>query len=173
MKSKRGVKLMAEYWDLYDEHKNKLAKVVKRGDKLNDNEYHLVTNAWIKNSKGEFLISQRSANKTHPLMWECTGGSALKGEDTYEAAIREAKEEMGVDISNFKYKFIGSAKRYYPNCPDILEVWLFYGDIDIGDVIIQGEEVNDVMWASKEKIMELYENGKFEATNYFEEVINS
>lgn len=43
-----------EYWDIYDEFKNKTGKVLKRGDKLNDDEYHLVTNAWIKNSKGEF-----------------------------------------------------------------------------------------------------------------------
>lgn len=27
-------------------------------------------------------------------MWECTGGSAVLGEDTYMAAIREAKEEL-------------------------------------------------------------------------------
>ena len=40
-----------EYWDIYDEFKNKTGKVLKRGDKLNDDEYHLVTNAWIKNSK--------------------------------------------------------------------------------------------------------------------------
>lgn len=59
---------MAEYWDLYDYKKNKINKVVKRGDKLKNDEFHLVSNAWIKNSKGEFLITQRVATKPHPLM---------------------------------------------------------------------------------------------------------
>lgn len=53
-----------EYWDLYDKDKNKLNKTVKRGDYLSDDEYHLVVNAWIMNDKNEFLISQRSSNKT-------------------------------------------------------------------------------------------------------------
>ncbi len=52
-----------EYWDLYDKDKNKLNKIVKRGDYLSDDEYHLVVNAWIMNDKNELLISQRSAKK--------------------------------------------------------------------------------------------------------------
>ena len=160
-----------EYWDIYDEFKNKTGKVLKRGDKLNDDEYHLVTNAWIKNSKGEFLITQRSSTKAHPLMWECTGGSAVLGEATYMAAIREAKEELGVDISRASYKFIGSTKRYYPNCPDILDVYLFDFDCAISNVSIQEEEVNDVMWASSDKIKMLYDNNMFEANAYFEDIV--
>ena len=58
--------------------------------------YHLVVHVWIRNSKGEYLISQRSANRpTYPLMWECVGGSVVKGEDSLQGAIREAKEEVG------------------------------------------------------------------------------
>lgn len=52
-----------EYWDLYNKDKVKLNKIVKRGDYLSDDEYHLVVNAWIVNDNNEFLISQRSRNK--------------------------------------------------------------------------------------------------------------
>lgn len=107
---------MAEYWDLYDKDRNKLKKIVKRGDYLSDDEYHLVVNAWIKNSKGEFLITQRNANKSHPLMQECTGGSAVKGETSLKAALREVKEELGVDLSDCENTFIGSTLRYYEGC---------------------------------------------------------
>ena len=74
---------MAEYWDIYNKNFEKINKRVKRGDKLEDDEYHLVINAWIVNSKGEFLITQRVATKPHPLMWECTGGSAIEGDNMY------------------------------------------------------------------------------------------
>lgn len=164
---------MAEYWDLYDKNRNKLNKMVKRGDKLTDDEYHLVVNAWIKNSNNEFLITQRSENKSHPLMWECTGGSALTNETSVEAAIREIKEELGIDINKECAKFIGSTLRYYQGCPDILDVWLFTCDVDINDVTIQEEEVNNVMWASVETIKELYDNKKFEANAYFDEVLET
>jgi len=160
-----------EYWDLYDKNRNKLNKVVKRGDKLNENEYHLVVNAWIKNDKDEFLITQRSKNKSHPLMWECTGGSVLRGEDSLTAAIREVKEELGIDITGENAKLIGTTNRFYPNCPDILDVWMFNFNCDIDKITIQEEEVNDVMWASKDQIMDLYNNNQFEANAFFEDVL--
>ncbi|MBQ7140220.1 MAG: ATP-grasp domain-containing protein [Bacilli bacterium] len=164
---------MEEYWDLYDKNRNKLDKVVKRGEKLQDDEYHLVVNAWIKNSKNEFLITQRSENKSHPLMWECTGGSALKGESSKKAALREIKEELGINVDESTGKLIGTTLRYYPNCPDILDVWVFESDIAIDCITIQEEEVNDAMWASVEKIKELHDENKFEANAFFEDVLKN
>ena len=160
-----------EYWDLYDYKGKKKDKIAIRGTKLNNDDFHLVINAWIVNDNGEFLITQRSANKSHPLMWECTGGSALKGETSLDAAIREIKEELGIDIDSKTATFIGKSRRFYESCPDILHVWLFKSNEDIKNIKIQEEEVNDVMWASKEKILELFKDNKFEANSFFNKVI--
>ncbi len=164
---------MAEFWDLYDRNRNKLEKIVKRGDKLNDDEYHLVVNAWVRNSKNEFLITQRAASKKYAFMWECTGGSALRGEDSIDAAVREIKEELGIDVDKSKGKLVGSTFRHYPNCPDILDVWVFESDVSLEEVTIQEEEVCNVMWASVDKIMELYNDKKFEANAFFEEALTN
>ena len=163
---------MKEMWDLYDRNRNMLDRKVERGTKLNDDEYHLVSNAWIRNSKGKFLISQRVEWKSHPLMWECTGGSVIMGEDTYQGAIREVKEELGIDVSNVPYAFVGTTTRYYKDCPDILDVYIFEIDIPIEKVTFQKEEVNDVKWATKDEILELYNSGKFEATGFFMDALN-
>ncbi len=160
-----------EYWDLYNKNREKINKTVKRGDKLSDEEYHLVTNVWIRNSKNEFLITKRVGSKNHPYMWECTGGSALTGENSLKAAIREVKEELGIDLNENDGKLIGTTLRYYPNCPDILDVWIFNADILIENVVCQEEEVCGVMWASVEKIKQLYSDNKFEANAFFEEVL--
>lgn len=106
-------------------------------------------------------------------MWECTGGSVLKGEDTFQGAIREVKEELGIDISKCPKKLLGTVNRYYKWCTDILDVWLFKANIDIININIQIEEVNDVKWASKEEILDLYNNNKFEANAFFSEIIES
>lgn len=162
-----------EYWDLYDKNRNKLNKIIKRGEKLQDDEYHIVVNAWLKNDKNEFLISRRSENKAHPLMWECTGGSILKGETSIDGAVREVKEELGIDIDKNKSELLGSTLRYYPNCPDILDVWLFKCNASIDEVTIQKEEVCDAKWATVDEIKKLYEEKKFEANAYFDYILEN
>lgn len=102
-----------EYWDLYNYDGKKKNKIAIRGDKLNNDDFHLVVNAWIMNENGEFLITQRVPTKSHPLMWECTGGSAMLGENSLQAAIREVKEELGIDIAANKGIFIGESRRFY------------------------------------------------------------
>lgn len=143
-----------EYWDVYDKNLNKMNKIVKRKDKLNNDEFHIVVNAWIKNDNEEFLISKRVKNKSHGGKWETTGGSILSGEGALEGVIREVKEELGVDLNKKDAILIGKTRRYFKNCPDILFVYLFKYNIDINNVIKQDEEVDDVMWASKEEILE-------------------
>ena len=161
-----------EKWDLYDENKNMLERKAIRGEKLNKGEFHLVVNAWVENEKGELLVSQRAANRTYPLQWECTGGSAVMGETSIVAAIREVKEELGIEVKEKEGKFIGSTLRYYPNCDDILDVWLFkITNSDQMEITIQEEEVNDAKWLSREEVRKLYDEGKFEANAFFEEIV--
>lgn len=86
----------AEIWDLYSEDRVLLGKDHVRGERLPIDGFHLVVHVLIRNGKGEYLILQRSTNgPTYPLMWECLGGSVLKGEVSIQGAIREAKEEVG------------------------------------------------------------------------------
>lgn len=90
----------AEIWDLYDENRELIGRDHVRGEQLPIDGYHLVVHVWIRNSKGEYLILQRSANRpTYPLMWGCVGGAVVKGEDSLLGAIREAKEEVDVDLN--------------------------------------------------------------------------
>ena len=160
-----------EQWDLYDENRNFIGKTVCRGEELADNEYHLVVNAWVVNSKNEFLISQRAPTKSYPYKWECTGGSVLKGESSIEGAVRELKEELGLIVDCSTGILIGSQKRYYAGCPDILDVWLFKSDVTIDELILQSEEVCNAKWATAEEIKEMISEDKFEANAYIDEVL--
>ena len=101
------------------------------------------------------------------------GGHVRAGENSDNALIREIKEEVGLDIDVKTARHIGTTIRYYKNCPDILDVWLFKSDADISEITIQEEEVNDVMWADKKKILDLHYAGKFEANAFFGDVISN
>ena len=161
-----------ELWDLYTEDRELTGKEHIRGEKLPENLYHLVVHVWIRNNKGEYLISQRSANRpTFPLMWECVGGSVLKGESSIQGAIREAKEEVGVDLSPDNGKMVFSKVRKIidgKRFNDIVDVWLFQYD---GDVILNNattDEVEQIVWMNKSQILELFEQNKMvETLKYF------
>src|SRR6266568_4654784 len=48
---------------------------------------------------GKYLITQRSARATLPLLWEFPGGRVEAGETDEEALARELREEMGIEVA--------------------------------------------------------------------------
>lgn len=92
-------------------------------------------------------------------MWECTGGSVIMGENTYQGAIHEAKEELEINISDAHYDFVGSTTKYYKNCLDILNMYIFEISIQIEKITIQKQEVNDIKCSTNDKILKIYNKG--------------
>lgn len=45
-----------------------------------------------------FLLCQRAATKSRPLMWEFVGGKVEPGETREQALRRECREELGVSL---------------------------------------------------------------------------
>lgn len=156
-----------EKWDLYTKHREKVEKEHIRGEKIPEGFYHLVVHVWIRNCKGEYLISQRSASRpTFPLMWECVGGSVLMGESSIDGALREVKEEVGLDLEPETGKILFTKIRGIFN--DIVDVWLFEydGDLHLDDATT--DEVADCRWMTVSEIRKLYEDNRLVQTlDYF------
>lgn len=146
-----------ELWDLYTKDREKTGKLHRRGDEMKDGEYHLVIHVCIFNSKNQLLIQQRQPFKEGwPNMWDVTvGGSALQGENSFQAAERELFEEIGLklDLSdtrpNFTINFPQGFDDYY-----ILE-----HEVDLTALRLQEEEVQAVRWVSKEEVQRMQEEG--------------
>ncbi len=61
----------------------------------------VVSKVLVVNEKGEVLALRRSqTDERRPGQWDFPGGWVDAGEDTNTAAIREAKEEAGLDLVN-------------------------------------------------------------------------
>ena len=158
-----------ELWDVYDEHRNLTGRLHRRGDLLQPGEYHLVVHIWMLNSRGEFLLTKRSPNKGFPNMWESTGGSALAGDGSLTAALREVREETGLTLDPCRGERILTAiKADY-----IRDVWLFRQDFSLEDVTLQPGETTDKMYASKAQILEMYHSGKFVPYDYLLELFEA
>jgi len=151
---------MDELWDVYDENRILTGDTVKRSSHpRNKDEYHLVVHIWIKNKSGEWLISKRTPNKFYPLLWECTGGSALAGESSLDAALREVKEELGIDLPRDSGCLFKSIKR--TAYQDFCDVYVFDYDCSIDDLTFQENETCDAMWASSEEIHRMIKTKEF------------
>lgn len=151
-----------EIWDIYNINREKTGKTIVRGEKLEVGEYHLVVHIWIMNTKGEFLIQKRASTmQLRPNMWAMTGGSAVAGDDSHTACVREMYEEIGIqpDMDNAKVAFTVTRK------DNICDVWLIKQDFEISECKMQVEEVSDLKWATIQEIKEMIKQKIF--INYF------
>ena len=89
-----------EYWDIYDEKKQKTGRTMKRNDwNMKPDEYHLTVLGVLKRPDGRYLITQRKLDKEWGAgWWEVPGGGVNAGEDSRDAVIREIREETGIDV---------------------------------------------------------------------------
>ena len=163
---------MPEIWDLYDKDRNLTGRDQVRGEPIPDGCYHLVVHVWIRTPDGRFLVSQRAADrKSNPLMWETTGGSVLKGETSLEGALRETKEELGIDLDPSRGRLVFSKVRDYvknERYMDILDVWLFDHDGGADLTRATTKEVNAAALLGTDEIKKLFDEGKFVGTlDYF------
>lgn len=161
-----------EIWDLYDEKRKLTGRTHIRGEELPEGCYHLVVHVWIRNSRGEYLISQRAADRpTYPLKWECVGGSVVKGEDSLHGALREVKEEVGISLPAESGRVVYTKTRGYVDgrkFNDIMDVWLFEYDGDADLANADTKEVAGTKWLKTADIRKLYDDGELVDTlEYF------
>ena len=156
-----------ELWDIYDINRNKTGKIHRRGELLEKGDYHIVVHVWIKNSRGEYLITKRAPHKGWPNMWETTGGSALSGDDSITAALREVREETGLILDPKCGRIIHS----YVRRDSFVDVWLFEEDHELSEVTLCENETTDKMYADAEKIKEMIDEGTFINFSYIDKVL--
>lgn len=158
-----------ELWDIHDEHRCMTGRVHRRGDALMPGEYHLVVHVWIMNSHGEYLLTKRSPRKGFPNMWESTGGSALSGEDSLSAAVREAAEETGLTLDPAKGVLLFSEKR----SDSFLDVWLFCQEFRLDNVKLDPQETTDKQYANKDRVRSLLNSGQLVPYTYLERLFQA
>ncbi|MBT2730432.1 NUDIX domain-containing protein [Bacillus sp. ISL-75] len=158
-----------ELWDLYDKNRIKTDRIHKRGTPLAEGDYHIVVHVWIRNNKGKILLTKRHQDKTHPDLWECTGGSILVGEDSIEGALREVKEEIGISLLRSNGKLVKSERRDIYN--NFCDVWIFDQSFEISETELQQDEVSDIKWVTKSELDNIYSSNLLVPTlSYYKKI---
>ena len=93
-----------------------------------------------------FMICQRPAHKSNPLLWEFVGGKTEPGETKEQALIRECQEELAVTVA--VQDVFMEVDHVYPD----LTVHLTLFNASITEGIPQKIEHNDLRWITVEEI---------------------
>lgn len=154
-----------ELWDIYDAKKKPTGRTMKRNDWcLKDGEYHLTVLGVITRPDGKYLITKRVMTKAWAAgWWEVSGGAAQAGESSYEAVLREVREETGLDVSGAEGGYVFTYKRENPGEGDnyFVDVYRFTMDFTEADVTVQQEEVKGFEIAGPAEIEKYGKEGIF------------
>ena len=153
---------MAELWDVLDADANPVGRTHERGKPMPEGDYHLVVVVWLESKDGRFLISKRTDNKWLGGRWESTCGSLLCGEDSLAGAVREVREELGIELDPES----GRKLWRYRRTDDFVDVWHFPCDVDLSEIRFQDGETCDARYAAPAEIEQMLYNteaGNFDA----------
>jgi len=148
--------MSTEHYDVLDDKGNKTGEALPRSEVHAKGLWHRAAHIWIMNGKGELLIQRRSPTKyDSPNIWTVSvAGHISAGEESMPAALREIKEEVGIEVTAEECVFIGVAiqqtvtrnNTYFNN--EFNDVYLVRKDIALEDFVLQEEEVAEVRYIS-------------------------
>lgn len=162
-----------ELIDIVDENNKMLGIQKMKSEAWKVGLWHRASHVWIYNSKGQILLQLRSKTKIHsPNKWAVSvGGHISAGEEPLPTAIREAKEEIGLDIGARNPEFLkvikiadDLEKRELDN--EFVYVYFLRYDGDAARLKLQSEEVQEIRFFSS---TELEENLRTDPGRYAQE----
>lgn len=156
--------------DVVDKDDNVIGQIPESQVHKNHDVITRSVNVLLYNSKGELLLQKRSKMMYRfPLHWTVSAsGSVDSGEEPVGAALRELKEEVGIEAKKEGLTFL--FKKYIE--ADIKQIVYVYKIAVKGFKPVSSPEVAGTQYVSVEKIKKLIkEKEKF--TPFFLAVFNS
>lgn len=140
-----------ELCDLYDRDGNPTGGIIARGEPVPAGLYRMVAGVLCIHVDGDILLMQRHPDKpTHPGKYEASAsGSVLAGETAAQAAIRELREETGLDCETVSplYEEADECRLY--------RGFLARVDCDKNSIHLQPGETVAFCWVTKAKLAEM------------------
>ncbi len=145
-----------EIWDAYLQDGTPANRELIRGEPIPEGLYHLSCDILVRHRDGDYLLMQRDTVKPNYGGWyeASAGGSALKGEDRLTCAIRELREETGINRGEFTE--IGRCIRR----DTIYHQYLCVTDWEKSAVTLQPGETMGCRWVSEAAFADFVNSGE-------------
>lgn len=120
-----------------------------------DDDIIRVTGLCVYNSKNEFLIAKRVHTKKYdPGLWgPATAGTVDEGETYLSNIIKEAKEEIGLEM-DARAIIQGPCRRTQAETRYFVQRFFYKSDLPIEKFAIQKNEVAEIRWIHISELVE-------------------
>lgn len=175
-----------ELFDIVDENGEPTGITKERTKVHEDGDLHRTAHVWIfrDNEKGglDILLQKRSVNKdSFPGCYDISSaGHIPAGSDYVESALREVKEELGIDVTAEELIDCGLRRLSDTN--------IFYGkvfkdnritrvykmkrnDIEIDKLTLQKEEIESVCWMDYEACIQAVKDNTIKHCIFLDELM--
>ncbi len=161
-KLKIGKKNDMELIEIVDENGNFTGQIMDKEEAHDKNLLHNEVGIFIINDDGKVLLQKRSANKRFsPNKWGLCAGHVEANESLENAALREIKEEVGLDITS--KELIPYGEREITISDSNSHITYFYYircNKKENEFAIQTEELSEVKWFNIDEIITMIKEGK-------------
>jgi isopentenyldiphosphate isomerase len=153
-----------EFFDVIDENGMPTGETVERAEAHRNAIPHRTSHVWIARRRGgtvQILLQKRCMTKdSFPGCYDISSaGHIPAGDDFIPSAIRELKEELGVEIAEEALVECGSRKisiddEFYGvpfHDRQFSKVFLLWLDREAADFTVQKEEIDSVRWMDFEE----------------------
>ena len=111
---------MTEFFDIVDEAGQPTGKIISRVEAHQKGTLHRTAHVWLVKEKPggyDILLQKRSEEKdSFPGMYDTSSaGHILAGDEPLPSALRELKEELGLEASPEELKYAGTFRIQYEN----------------------------------------------------------
>ena len=151
-----------ELIEIVDENGDFTGQIIDKEEAHDKNLLHNEVGIFIINDDGKVLLQKRSANKRFsPNKWGLCAGHVDAYESLETAALREIKEEVGLDLS--LKELIPYGEREINISDSNSHITYFYYVIcnkKAEEFVIQEEELSEVKWFNIDEIIIMIKDGK-------------
>ena len=149
-----------ERLDIYDYQGHLTGKTIDRSQEgtLADGQYFLIGHVCVFDATGQLLIQKRHKSDDTDGHWDLTvAGHVHSGETSQVAAMREAREEMGISV-DLTVQAPLMRLRFDHGFDDI---YVVIGDFPVESLALQASEVSAARYATKEEVLGMIHEGTF------------
>ena len=163
-----------EWLDIVDENGEPVGKTVERSYAHRNGIPHRTAHVWIfrkQEGRTEILLQKRSENKdSFPGCYDISSaGHIPAGAEYIPSALRELSEELGLTVTEASLEYCGIKRVSTDDCfhgipyhdRQVTKIYMLWYTPEMGDFVLQEEEVSEVRWMEFPDCMDGVRNGTF------------
>ena len=156
-----------EILDIVEENGMPTGETIPRDAAHRDGIRHRTAHVWVirhEHGRYEILLQKRSMDKeSFPGLYDTSSaGHIPAGAEPLASALRELREELGIDAGPEQLSFAGTFRIRYEKMfhgrlfrdNEVTWVYVYSAPVELGTLSLQPDEVDEVRWFGLEEVWE-------------------